>query len=384
MTVWERMAAANARLDGLPRKCLLIFLVLVSCYMVVILFPYFMPFFAAIVIAMLMDPLVRPLRRLMAKWRAGNALATLLGMLLIYGLIGFIIIIIGSLIGRELTSLAHSMPGIVRSIRDDAERLAAMLQENFKEYLPESFNTFLDTALSELTRMLTSFAATITRSFAGGAFATAASIPNILLVIVLTIMGSFYISYDRERIFAFFRRVFPQPMVQGAVSLKKNIFSSMFGQMKTQCILSVIVTVTVTLGLLIMKRDYWLLFGLLLGLADLLPIIGVGLILFPWSAVSFFNGDVTIGIGMLVLSLLVTLIRQVAEPRLSKRHLGLYPLAMMMSFYAGYKLMGFVGMLTGPIILNIIKLVLAADQGIDQIPEQPRRRLFRKIKSQQT
>lgn len=380
MIFWERLVAFNKKMNNLPRKILLITMVLLSCYVIIMLFPLFAPFFVAGAIAALMEPMVRLFRRMLGKLKFKNALATMLAMIIIYGLVGIVSFNVVRVVVRELISLARSMPEIVRYISGRANELIVYVTENFAEFLPANFDDLFYSSLQELIKTLTSFAGTITRSAAGGAFATAFTLPEVILTIVLTIMGTFYLSYDKERIFAFFRRSFPASVIRGAVSLKNNILSSVFGQVKSQLIVSALITVAVTAGLVIMRRPYGVIMGILIGVADALPVIGAGLFLITWSVLSFITGETVIGVGMLILYLFVILVRQVSEPRIVGHNLGLYPLATMMALYAGFKLMGFLGMLAGPIILNVLKVVLAADEGLIPPPNKTLRPLLFKGK----
>ncbi len=366
MTLWERMTAFNTKMNGLPRKFGLIAMVLIACYLVVFLFPLFAPFFVAGVVAWLMEPLVKLLRKIMGKFKFKNSVSTVLVTVLVYGVIGIISVLVLRRIITESVALAKSIPELINFIRNKGNELIKMLSDNYADYLPENFNQLISTSINELTKTLTAFATTILKNATGGAFATAFSLPEIILTIVLTIMGTFYLSYDKERIFGFFKRVFPKPVVEGAISLKNNLLIAVFGQMKSQLLVSLLITITVTVGLIIMRRPYGLLMGLLIGIGDALPVIGAGLFLITWSILAFVMGDTAIGIGMLILYLLTILVRQISEPRIVGKNLGLYPLATMMALYAGFKLMGVLGMLAGPIVLNILKVVLAADEGLLQ------------------
>lgn len=362
MTIWDRMVAFNEKLNGLPRKGMLVAFVLLATYLLVITFPLFMPFFIAGVIAFAMEPLVKMLRRLLGKVRMGKAIATILAMVLVYGIVGFITFSLVKRIFVEVAAFAKNIPSLTSYVSIKADELIALLNTNYADILPDNFPNIINNLLAEITKGLTSLAGTLSKYIATGAFSTVISLPEAILSVVLTIMGSFYLSYDKERIFAFFRRSFPNKLVSGAISIKNNIFTSVFGQIKSQLIVSALITITVIIGLTLMQRDYSLVLGLLIGIADALPVIGAGLFLITWAIIAFITGDTVIGVGMLVLYLVVILVRQISEPRIVGHNLGLYPLATMMSLFAGFKLMGFLGMLVGPIILNVLKVVLAADE----------------------
>ena len=94
--------------------------------------------------------------------------------------------------------------------------------------------------------------------------------------------------------------------------------------------------------------------------------MGAGLFLIPWSLASFLSGRGSMGIILICLYVSTVIIRQILEPRLVGRQLGLYPLAAMTAMYAGYRLLGFAGLLAGPVMLSLSKAVLDADTAVTQ------------------
>ncbi len=66
---------------------------------------------------------------------------------------------------------------------------------------------------------------------------------------------------------------------------------------------------------------------------------------------------------MLLLYGAVVLVRQIVEPRIVGRSLGLHPLATMMSMFIGLQLTGFAGLLLGPLLLT---LCLAVQKELNQ------------------
>ena len=110
------------------------------------------------------------------------------------------------------------------------------------------------------------------------------------------------------------------------------------------------------------RVHYGLLIGLGIGVADALPVLGAGLFLIPWSIAAFVAGNAGAGVLAACLYVGTVVIRQVLEPRIVGHNLGLYPLATMAAMYAGYRLLGFLGLLAGPVLLNVIVVVLEADE----------------------
>ena len=87
--------------------------------------------------------------------------------------------------------------------------------------------------------------------------------------------------------------------------------------------------------------------------------------LIPWTVVSFVAGDVRTGALLACIYVGTIVIRQIFEPRIVGKNLGLYPLATMIAMYAGYQALGVLGLLGGPVMLNILKVVLEADNAVE-------------------
>jgi sporulation integral membrane protein YtvI len=370
----KRVHNWNTKLNDIPRRLILIALVLGICYVVVKLLPLCWPFVLALLFAMLMEPLVRRFRHFFAKIRIGNRLATIMGMVIVFGLLGWAIRAIAGRLFQELIQLAKllSMSSTWQSLSNTITGWITNLNNQYAEILPIDLTSVINDALTEVKNILMPLANQILR----GVLTTATSVPAIILSVVLTIMGTYYLSSDRERIFAYFHRTFPAELIRKSVLLKRDIFKALFGQIRAQLLVSLMITIVVMLGLVLQQEPYWLLIGFLIGLADALPVLGAGLFLIPWSIVGFVLGNTTTGIGMALLYLAVVVVRQIAEPRIVGKSLGLYPLATMMAMFAGLQITGNVlGLLLGPILLNLLKVVLRADSEADVPPAAPRLKL---------
>ncbi len=381
---FRRLRNWNMKMNDIPRRLLLIALVLFACFVLVKLFPLCWPFVLALIFAMLMEPLVRLLRRAFVKISIGNRLATILGMILVFGLLGLGVRALAGRLLQELLSLARNTPTLLRWLSDQVTVWVTSLTQQYADVLPQNLLEMTTSALGEINKTLIGLAGTVSRTIASGAWTTATSVPVMLLSVVLTIMGTYYMSSDRERIFAFFHRTFPAGMIRKGMLLKRDLFRALFGQIRAQLIVSLLITVVVLLGLLLQQKPYWLLLGLLIGLADALPVLGAGLFLIPWAVIGFVTGDTATGVGMALLYVAVVVVRQIAEPRIVGKSLGLYPLATMMAMFAGYQIAGNVlGLLLGPILLNLLKVVLQADSGVETPPVAPKLKLTFKRKAQE-
>ena len=92
----------------------------------------------------------------------------------------------------------------------------------------------------------------------------------------------------------------------------------------------------------------------MVAVVDLMPILGIGLVLLPWALVVGVMGNMFLAIGMLALYLVITAIRNVVEPKLVGRKIGLHPLATLISMFVGLQLFGIIGMFLFPLSLSLL------------------------------
>lgn len=75
----------------------------------------------------------------------------------------------------------------------------------------------------------------------------------------------------------------------------------------------------------------------------------------PWAIICAINGDIRLGIAIIVLLIIMSIVRQVLEPKLVSKNIGVHPIFTLIAMYTGFRFIGIIGLLIGPIILIILK-----------------------------
>ena len=62
----------------------------------------------------------------------------------------------------------------------------------------------------------------------------------------------------------------------------------------------------------------------------------------------------------------MSVVRQFIEPRVVSKHIGIHPIFTLIAMYTGFKFIGVMGMLIGPIVLIILKNIFSTmiDKGV--------------------
>ena len=72
------------------------------------------------------------------------------------------------------------------------------------------------------------------------------------------------------------------------------------------------------------------------------------------------NKDTTLGFCLFGLYIFVLLIKQFVEPKVVSNNIGIHPIYTLISMYTGFKFIGILGLLVGPIVLIILKNIFAS------------------------
>ena len=151
----------------------------------------------------------------------------------------------------------------------------------------------------------------------------------------------------------------------------RDLIKTLGGYLKAEASLVLVSFIISLVGLYILEFmnfniSYPLLIALFIGFIDALPILGSGSVMIPWAIISALNGDISLGIAIIVLLIIMSVVRQILEPKLVSKNIGVHPIFTLIAMYTGFKVIGVIGLLIGPIILIIFKNIFASliDQGV--------------------
>ena len=183
------------------------------------------------------------------------------------------------------------------------------------------------------------------------------ALPRVLFFLLVTVIACFYFSLEYTKITGFLSGVLPRGMGARLPVIGKSLRATAGKYAAAYGLLFLITFGELLVGLFLVGADYVLLPAIIIALLDLLPILGVGVALIPWGVFALVLRDTGLGVGLLVLYLVITVVRQVVEPHIVGKSLGLHPIPMLIGLYAGLTLFGIAGALLGPLLLLAGKLL---------------------------
>ncbi|MBQ8311384.1 MAG: sporulation integral membrane protein YtvI [Clostridia bacterium] len=184
------------------------------------------------------------------------------------------------------------------------------------------------------------------------------SVPTVFFIVIVTVISGFYFCVDGERIRGALVSLLPPSWKKRISPMRARMREISWRYVKAYLLLLALTFLLLFVGFLILGIDYAFLLALLIAVADLLPVIGVGTVMVPWSVILLLQRQFYLGFGLLILYLAIELVRQIAEPRLVGKSLGIHPLLTLFASYVGFYLFGILGMLLAPIVAMIGKVLL--------------------------
>ncbi|MBO5485348.1 MAG: AI-2E family transporter [Eubacterium sp.] len=148
------------------------------------------------------------------------------------------------------------------------------------------------------------------------------------------------------------------PRVRGKMrKITSKLKTAGLAYIKAQIIIIFIIAVIMSLGLMIMKNEYALLFGIGIAAFDAFPVVGSGIVLIPWAVLQIIGGNYFHAAILVTLFVIASFLREILEPKLFGKEIGMKPLFVLIAVYAGVELFGMSGIILGPVALSIINAV---------------------------
>lgn len=207
-----------------------------------------------------------------------------------------------------------------------------------------------DAALSVASDVISSAASIIT--------SVISAIPGIVLFIFVTVIAVVYFSIDLENVNKRVHKLLPERVDKAIIGFKKRFSKILIKYIRSYLLIMLITFLLMLAGLSVLGVEYTVLLALIISALDILPVIGVGIVLIPWGVYCLTVGsDLKLGIGLLILWGVGSIVRQSVEPKIVGKELGMHPLLTLVLMYSGYSLFGFFGLVLLPLLSVFISII---------------------------
>lgn len=345
------------------KNILYVVLILIGLYIALKLSIFYMPFLIAFIISLMIEPAIK---FIMAKTKLTRRSSSIIIFVLVSS------IILGSLTWILITLFSESS-SLLQGLNDYFDKAYIQFQaliETFqfdKIHLSDEVRNVIQNSTGELLEAASNWL----RNSLTGLINLVTSLPSIAICIGITVVALYFICVDKIYILDQIEHHLPKVWVKKIGRHLKDLIQTLGGYLKAEATLILVSFIISLIGLYVLQFtgfnvQYPLLMALFIGFVDALPILGSGTVMIPWAIICAINGDINLGIAIIILLIIMSIARQILEPKLVSKNIGVHPIFTLIAMYTGFKVIGIIGLLIGPIILIIFKNIFASliDQGV--------------------
>lgn len=348
--VWPRLASPlYARLAVGASGLMLLWLLEVTGLLLA-------PFLLSIILAYVLDPVVDFLQRWMPR---GLAIALLA--LPILGLLALFVFVLVPAVARQLSQLVANVPSYIDTLLDWASRARAWLiglQINGLngETLPE-IREIDAQAVLEYLRERQELVSRNALSAVLGLGRGLGVVLSVLSYLVLVPMITYYLLRDWDRLRARILELVPPYARERVRSFGERYDGLLNRYLRGQLLLASIVGVMIGVGFWIVGFPYALLLGLVGGVLNVVPYLGLAVSLAIAVLIALFSGALAVSLLKVAIVYGVEqMLENVIAPRIVGESVGLHPVWVILALLLFGFFFGFVGLLLAVPAAVLVKL----------------------------
>ena len=342
--------------------------------------PLLMPFLLGFLFSLLLR---KPGQFLSKKLRMNRRLVSAILVTVFFLLMAVLALLVGS----ELFNFARTAVSRFNTVVMPAVEQVTDLISGWIKRMDPNVVTVLEGFTNSVLLSLRSKIAEISTRVVTGIMS---GLPSGLLNVLFMIIATYFISLD----FGFLRwaveRRIPEESCQKIMAGLDYCKATVGRLLRSYALIMCITFVEQSIGLTILGVEYSILIAMAIAVFDILPVVGSGTIMLPWAVTALATGDYKRGIGLLVLYVIITVVRESIEPRIVGDYVGLHPLITLMCMFVGFRVFGGVGMLGLPFLCAVLVglerdgvISLLPQRDIPKPPEAERKKRGSFLKKQQ-
>ena len=312
-----------------------------------------LPFILAFVVVSMMRPLIDKICR---KTKASKSFVTVFVISLSTVIALALMVFIFSAMVEQIGSIFES---IVDSLSTETNYVAKLFDfiSGIEAKIPFLKSITNESMYTLVTEMITDGVKSLSLSLTSYVARVVAELPQIMVSVIVVLLSLYYFAKDYEKIGKKIVELLPSSIGGKAPKIKNDIILVVTKYVKSYILLILITFAQLFAGFLILGVDNSFVLSIVISFVDILPVLGVGTVLVPWSLILMISDQTKLAIGLLVMFIVIYVVRQYLEPRIVSAQMEVHPLITLFAMYAGLKLAGILGLVFAPLVAFVVKTV---------------------------
>lgn len=329
------------------RNLLIIFSMIILGIIVYFLLPLSFPLIMAFITALLLEPLVRIFHNRMKLQRKMAVLLSFLIFLITIMVIGYFITT--KVVGEAIRTIENA-PLYINELTNAWNKFEDKITNSAKDLPPEIVKEISNGVEEFLEKTKIDLAGSVNIENIKSIFT---NIPNYMVNMLVYLIALFLFMLELPSLKVRMYDHMTENTAQKVNFMITRMSFVIFGFAKAQFLVSIMIFVASLIGLLLIAPEIALVMSVIIWVIDVIPIIGSIIIMGPWTLYHLISGDLILSTKLGILTVILLIIRRTIEPKVMGSHIGLSPLATLVSMYLGLKLFGVLGFFIGPMLLIV-------------------------------
>ncbi|MCF6094922.1 sporulation integral membrane protein YtvI [Microaerobacter geothermalis] len=340
----------------IPTVIIIITIIITSLVIYTIKFSF--PFIFALILAVLFEPIVQFFEKLLVKIKyikEPRPLAVTLNFLLFLLLSFILFYIIFTKVAIQTIALMERLPEYLSEWGTWTYNFLIQAQIFYQSLPTETLDT-INKGISSLV----DWGKKTFEWISGFILNLVSALPNTFIGAVVFLIALYLMSLHLPKLKKSFLDLFEKETEKKINHILFDLNHAIIGFVRAQLIISLLIYIITFIGLLILDVKYAFAISFFIVIVDILPILGTGSVIIPWSIYRWIQGESSIAIGLLILYLVLVVFRRIVEPKILGENIGLSALATVISMYLGFKVVGAIGLFIGPSLFILVKAIRRA------------------------
>ena len=314
------------------------------------LLPPLSPFVVGFVFAWLLH---KPAKAIGQKLRLHYRIPAFFLGIVLYAILFVVVLTAGA---QVVSALEHFVPQIpliyANQIVPFIAELFDKLEVQMQDFDPAIVDV-VDRAAQELFSYMQKLISSVSLAAVKIASSIVTGLPSVILSVILMVVSTFFISLDFEYLIEGCKKLLPARMRDTVTETVTTGVGSIRKILGSYILIMIMSFMELSVGFLLLKVPYAVGLALLVSVIDIMPVLGTGLVLIPWAIIAAVLRNFPMAIGVAALYIFMLVVRNIVEPKLVGKQMGLHPVVTLICMFLGLNMFGIIGLFGFPIALSL-------------------------------
>lgn len=332
------MSVLDSKFKTKAKKNIIFIIIYTICFLLLYkTFPYIAPFIIGGLIAIFINPISQKLKE---KLHIDKGISTI-----ILSFIGVILVITSATM--LILSISRNLMDFMNNFSTNHSEINNYITDmvNKANIYIEQFQEISNFNVEEIINKYSIQMMDLAKGLLASIINLATSIPYIVLFTITLFISTYFIAKDIDKMENNFYDIFTDSSKRKVKNIKREIILSIIGYIKAYTILISITFLVIWGTFSLFGVPYGFVLGIIGGLLDLVPFLGIVVIFVPVIIYYFLAQNYFVGISIIIVFVILSLIRQILEPKLVSVNIGINPLAAVAAIFIGIQIRGLLGII---------------------------------------